>query len=123
MGTRSCPAAASRLSRTGGRRRAGSPPGAPVEITLGQQPGRGPRRPPAGEVTTDGLGVPAEVLVAQARQAPANALRVVAERGADDLLGSLGYDRHDGFAAFETGAQEGQDTRTEILVGVVHGSG
>ena len=40
-----------------------------------------------------------------------------------DLLGALGYDHHDGFAAFETGAHEGQDTRTEILVGVVHGSG
>ena len=63
------------------------------------------------------------MLVAQARQAPADTLRVVAERGADDLLGALGYDRHDGFAAFETGAQEGRDTRTEILVGVVHGSG
>ncbi len=99
------------------------PPGAPVEITLGQQPGPGPRRPPAGQVIPDGLGGPAEVLVAQARQAPANALRAVAERGADNLLGALGHDRHDGFAAFETGAQEGQHTCSEVLVGVVQGSG
>ena len=98
-------------------------PIAPAEVALGQQPGRRVRRPASREVVANRLGRPAEMLIAQAWQAPADPVRVVAEPGADDLLRTMGHDRDDGFAALQAGSQERQHAGAEILVRVVEGGG